>query len=80
MIKDQSQTHLLYGSRHGGHGSSVGAGAAHGGQELWHWDGHLGAPLLQETRKKDKSKAERQERGGSARRVSTVFKSLPGAV
>lgn len=40
------QTHLLYGSSHGGHSSSLGPRATHTSQILGNWNGHLGAPLL----------------------------------
>lgn len=43
----KTQTHLLYGSGHGGHGSSLSAGAAHTCQVLGDWNRHLGASLLQ---------------------------------
>lgn len=49
----KTQTHLLYGSGHGGHGSSLSARAAHTCQVLGHWNRHLGASLLQNISKEE---------------------------
>lgn len=60
------QTHLLYGSSHGGHSSSLGPGAAHTGQILGHWNRHLGAPLLYKV-KREVGRHRRQLKGAELR-------------
>lgn len=70
-----NHTHLLDGSSHGGHSSSLSPRAAHTGQILGHWNRHLGASLLQKICK-DVKKHKWQLTGSWAKRIWTVFNFL----